>query len=128
MPLIAAVRQVFAPDGPLVRDLPGFVPRAGQTDMALAVARTVQGGGALVVEAGTGVGKTFAYLAPALLSGARVLVSTATKALQDQLFLRDIPRLAAAKRGISRKKSWSCKALVAVDTSTRAPLSSAGAK
>ena len=96
MPLIAAVRQVFAPDGPLVRDLPGFVPRAGQTDMALAVARTVQGGGALVVEAGTGVGKTFAYLAPALLSGARVLVSTATKALQDQLFLRDIPRLAAS--------------------------------
>ena len=96
MPLIAAVRQVFAPDGPLVRDLPGFVPRAGQTDMALAVARTVQGGGALVVEAGTGVGKTFAYLAPALLSGARVLVSTATKALQDQLFLRDIPRVAAS--------------------------------
>ena len=64
--------------------------------MALAVARAVQGGGALVVEAGTGVGKTFAYLAPALLSGARVLVSTATKALQDQLFLRDIPRLAAS--------------------------------
>ena len=96
MPLIAAVRQVFASDGPLVRDLPGFVPRTGQTDMALAVARTVQGGGALVVEAGTGVGKTFAYLAPALLSGARVLVSTATKALQDQLFLRDIPRLAAS--------------------------------
>ena len=96
MPLIAAVRQVFAPDGPLVRDVPGFVPRSGQTEMALAVARTVQGGGALVVEAGTGVGKTFAYLAPALLSGARVLVSTATKALQDQLYLRDIPRLAAS--------------------------------
>ena len=96
MPLIAAVRQVFAPDGPLVRDLPGFLPRTGQTDMALAVARTVQGGGALVVEAGTGVGKTFAYLAPALLSGARVLVSTATKALQDQLFLRDIPRVATS--------------------------------
>ena len=96
MPLIAAVRQVFAADGPLVRDVPGFVPRDGQTEMALAVARTVQGGGALVVEAGTGVGKTYAYLAPALLSGARVLVSTATKALQDQLYLRDIPRLAAS--------------------------------
>ena len=96
MPLVAAVRQVFAPDGPLVRDMSGFVPRPGQTDMALAVARTVQGGGALVVEAGTGVGKTFAYLAPALLSGARALVSTATKALQDQLYLRDIPRLAAS--------------------------------
>lgn len=96
MPLIAAVRQVFAPDGPLVRDVPGFVPRSGQTEMALAVAHTVQGGGALVVEAGTGVGKTFAYLAPALLSGARILVSTATKALQDQLYLRDIPGLAAS--------------------------------
>lgn len=96
MPLTAAVRQVFAPDGPLVRDMPGFVPRPGQTEMALAVARTVQGGGALVVEAGTGVGKTYAYLAPALLSGARVLLSTATKALQDQLYLRDIPRLAAS--------------------------------
>lgn len=96
MPLTAAVRQVFAPDGPLVRDISGFTPRAGQTEMALAVARTVQGGGALVVEAGTGVGKTYAYLAPALLSGARVLVSTATKTLQDQLYLRDIPRLAAS--------------------------------
>ncbi len=96
MPLTAAVRQVFAPDGPLVRDIPGFAPRPGQTEMALAVARTVQGGGALVVEAGTGVGKTYAYLAPALLSGARVLVSTATKTLQDQLYLRDIPRLAAS--------------------------------
>jgi len=96
VPLTAAVRQVFAPDGPLVRDIPGFSPRPGQTEMALAVARTVQGGGALVVEASTGVGKTYAYLAPALLSGARVLVSTATKTLQDQLYLRDIPRLAAS--------------------------------
>ena len=61
--------------------------------MALAVADAVEQGGALVVEAGTGVGKTYAYLVPALLSGERVLVSTATKALQDQLFARDLPRL-----------------------------------
>ena len=64
--------------------------------MALAVADTVVQGGALVVEAGTGVGKTYAYLVPALLSGERVLISTATKALQDQLFNRDLPRLAQA--------------------------------
>ncbi|MCM2251392.1 MAG: ATP-dependent DNA helicase [Ramlibacter sp.] len=61
--------------------------------MALAVARTIRSGGALVVEAGTGVGKTFSYLVPALLSGERVLLSTATKTLQDQLFGRDLPRL-----------------------------------
>ncbi len=64
--------------------------------MAVAVAHTIQHGGSLVVEAGTGVGKTFAYLIPALLSGERVLVSTATKTLQDQLFARDIPELLKA--------------------------------
>jgi ATP-dependent DNA helicase DinG len=64
--------------------------------MALAVADVISDGGSLVVEAGTGVGKTFAYLVPALLSGERVLLSTATKALQDQLFARDIPRLITA--------------------------------
>ena len=73
-----------------------FRPRAGQTEMAAAVARTIVHGGALVVEAGTGVGKTFSYLVPALLSGERVLLSTATKTLQDQLFARDLPRLAEA--------------------------------
>ncbi|MBC8055167.1 MAG: ATP-dependent DNA helicase [Rhizobiales bacterium] len=61
--------------------------------MALGVAQAIEGKSALVAEAGTGVGKTFAYLVPTLLSGARALVSTATKSLQDQLFLRDIPRL-----------------------------------
>ncbi|WP_307689961.1 ATP-dependent DNA helicase [Variovorax ginsengisoli] len=64
--------------------------------MALAVARTIEDGGVLVVEAGTGVGKTFSYLVPALLSGERVLLSTATKTLQDQLFGRDLPRLVEA--------------------------------
>ncbi len=73
-----------------------FRPREGQTEMALAVAQTIQKGGALVVEAGTGVGKTFSYLVPALLSGERVLLSTATKTLQDQLFGRDLPRLVEA--------------------------------
>ncbi|RRD66875.1 ATP-dependent DNA helicase [Comamonadaceae bacterium OH2310_COT-174] len=64
--------------------------------MARAVAQTLSDGGALVVEAGTGVGKTFAYLIPALLSGERILVSTATKALQDQIFFRDLPFLRKA--------------------------------
>ncbi len=89
------VTHALSADGPLARHWPGYRARSGQTDMAMAVAQTVQDGGALVVEAGTGVGKTFAYLVPVLLSGQRALVSTATKALQDQLFSRDLPRLTA---------------------------------
>lgn len=94
MSLVESVREVFAPGGMLARADAQFVPREGQTHMAVAVAQTIEDGGALVVEAGTGVGKTFAYLVPALLSGERVLLSTATKALQDQLFARDLPQLA----------------------------------
>jgi len=90
------VRDAFAPEGVLSRAADHFRPRAEQTEMALAVARTIENGGALVVEAGTGVGKTFSYLVPALLSGERVLLSTATKTLQDQLFGRDLPRLVEA--------------------------------
>lgn len=87
------VAEVFARDGVMSRSDPQFQPREGQTQMAQAVATTIEQGGALVVEAGTGVGKTFAYLVPVLLSGERALLSTATKALQDQLFARDLPRL-----------------------------------
>ena len=90
------VRLVFAEQGVLSHAAEQFVPRQGQTDMALAVASVIESGGALVVEAGTGVGKTFSYLVPALLSGERVLLSTATKTLQDQLFGRDLPRLVQA--------------------------------
>ena len=96
MNLADPVRDAFAPEGVLSRAAEQFHPRAGQTEMALAVARTIEDGGALVVEAGTGVGKTFSYLVPALLSGERVLLSTATKTLQDQLFGRDLPRLVEA--------------------------------
>ncbi|MFM8823781.1 MAG: ATP-dependent DNA helicase, partial [Limnohabitans sp.] len=81
------------PTGVLAQANSNFKPRTGQTEMALAVAETLSAGGELVVEAGTGVGKTYACLVPVLLSGQRALVSTATKALQDQLFSRDIPRL-----------------------------------
>ncbi|MFS2100507.1 ATP-dependent DNA helicase [Variovorax sp. Varisp85] len=90
------VRDAFAQDGALSRAAEQFRERAGQTEMAIAVARTIDQGGVLVVEAGTGVGKTFSYLVPALLSGERVLLSTATKTLQDQLFGRDLPRLVEA--------------------------------
>jgi len=90
------VADAFAPGGVLSRAAEQFRPRSGQTDMALAVARAIEAGQALVVEAGTGVGKTFSYLVPALLSGERVLLSTATKTLQDQLFGRDLPRLVQA--------------------------------
>lgn len=96
MELQDAVGHVFGADGPLSLAWDEFKPRSGQMRMALAVANTITHGGLLVAEAGTGVGKTYAYLVPALLSGGTVLVSTATKALQDQLFHRDIPRLRGA--------------------------------
>ena len=96
MPLHDQVAAAFAHDGWLSRAEPHFRPRTGQTAMAMAVVQTIESGGVLVVEAGTGVGKTFSYLVPALLSGQRVVISTATKALQDQLHLRDLPRLVQA--------------------------------
>jgi ATP-dependent DNA helicase DinG len=96
MNLTLQVRAAFAVGGVLSRAADHFVVRDGQTDMALAVAHAIEHAQALVVEASTGVGKTFSYLVPALLSGERVLVSTATKALQDQLFGRDLPRLVQA--------------------------------
>ncbi len=96
MSLLERVHAAFAPGGVLPQAAPHFLPRAGQTEMSLAIARTIASGGALVVEAGTGVGKTFAYLVPALLSGERTLLSTATKTLQDQLFGRDLPQLVQA--------------------------------
>lgn len=88
-----AVAAAFDADGPLARLDPGYKPREPQLQMSRAVARALARRQALVVEAGTGVGKTFAYLVPTLLAGSRALISTATKSLQDQLFLRDLPRL-----------------------------------
>ena len=91
-----AVRAAFARDGALARADPQHREREVQLQMALGVCEAIEQRSALVVEAGTGVGKTFAYLVPTLLSGARALLSTATKSLQDQLFVRDLPRLRAA--------------------------------
>jgi ATP-dependent DNA helicase DinG len=93
MALVDEVAKAFDTHGLLADSIPNYLVRSGQVVMATEVARTMQSGGVLVVEAATGVGKTFAYLVPALLSGERVLVSTATKALQDQLYQRDIPKL-----------------------------------
>lgn len=91
--LAAEVARAFAGDGALAEADPGYVERGLQQALARAVAEAVERREALVAEAGTGIGKTFAYLVPLLLSGRRALVSTATKSLQDQLFLRDLPRL-----------------------------------
>ncbi len=82
---------LFAPGGALARSVPGFRHRAQQAEFARAVLETIDAGGVLVAEAGTGTGKTFAYLVPALLAGGRVIVSTGTKTLQDQLYHRDLP-------------------------------------
>ena len=88
-----ASAAVFADDGPLARAIDGYEPREGQRAMAAAVADVIEGGGTLIAEAGTGTGKTLAYLVPAILSGKRVLVSTGTKNLQEQIFFKDLPLL-----------------------------------
>ena len=83
--------HLLGEDGPFASALPGFAPRQAQIEMAQVVERTLSSGESLVAEAGTGIGKTLAYLVPALLSGKRIIVSTGTKTLQDQLFFRDLP-------------------------------------
>ncbi|MCP5472987.1 MAG: ATP-dependent DNA helicase [Sinobacteraceae bacterium] len=88
--------DIFGAEGPLARALPGFAPRRAQMEMAGRVAAALDGRGKLIVEAGTGTGKTFAYLVPVLLSTARVLISTGTRTLQDQLFAKDVPLVARA--------------------------------
>jgi ATP-dependent DNA helicase DinG len=88
--------EIFGPHGPLQRALPDFRARVQQAHMAERVSDALASRAALIVEAGTGTGKTFAYLVPALLSGARVLISTGTRALQDQLFSKDLPFVTGA--------------------------------
>ena len=88
--------DLFGAEGPLATAIPGFATRDEQIEMAEQVAMALRAHGRLIVEAGTGTGKTFAYLVPALLSGRRVIVSTGTRNLQDQLFHRDLPTVARA--------------------------------
>ena len=94
--MIADPGALLGADGPFARLLEGFAPRPQQQAMAAAVAEALEAGGVLVSEAGTGTGKTFAYLVPALLSGRKVVVSTGTRHLQDQLFHRDLPLVRSA--------------------------------
>ena len=86
-----SIADVFSPAGPLASGIPGYKVRAQQIEMAERIAAAMAENRVLVAEAGTGTGKTFAYLIPALLSNGKVIVSTGTKNLQDQLFARDIP-------------------------------------
>lgn len=88
--------MLFAEDGPLSRNIPHYRPRAQQLEMARRIQEALASRGRLVVEAGTGTGKTLAYLVPVLLTGAKTILSTASKTLQDQLFRRDIPAVRAA--------------------------------
>jgi ATP-dependent DNA helicase DinG len=83
--------EILSEDGPLAQAIPGFIPRAPQQEMADAVMTALDDYAVLIAEAGTGTGKTFAYLVPAMLSGKKVIVSTGTKNLQDQLFYKDVP-------------------------------------
>ncbi|MDD2916042.1 MAG: ATP-dependent DNA helicase [Gallionella sp.] len=85
------VERFFSEQSPLATEVESFRPRAQQREMALAVAEAIRDNAILVVEAGTGTGKTFAYLVPALLNGGKVIISTGTKNLQDQLFQKDLP-------------------------------------
>jgi len=91
-----AIEAVFAPAGPLSRTIADYRPRAQQREMAQRIARAIHAARALVVEAGTGTGKTVAYLVPVLLAGGKVIISTGTKTLQDQLFRRDLPAVREA--------------------------------
>jgi len=92
----ADLTEIFGSAGPLARSLPGYAVRGEQVEMAEHVAAALEGGETLIVEAGTGTGKTFAYLVPALVSGRRVILSTGTRALQDQLYHRDLPSICGA--------------------------------
>ncbi|MEP7184538.1 MAG: ATP-dependent DNA helicase [Rhodanobacter sp.] len=87
------IDALLGADGPFARELPNFAPRCAQQTMAREVQQAIAGRNTLIAEAGTGTGKTYAYLVPALLSGERVIISTGTKALQDQLYFRDLPKV-----------------------------------
>ena len=90
---VLKVGEVFSQGGRLQEKITGFLSRAGQVAFAQTVAEALENRGTVVLEAGTGTGKTFGYLVPVLLSGRKAIVSTAGKTLQEQLFKKDIPAL-----------------------------------
>ena len=93
--LAGEVQRAFLPDGVLSKHIQGFSARTSQMQMAQQVSEAIASKSNVVIEAGTGVGKTFAYLIPAILSGKQVIVSTGSKNLQEQLFFKDLPALVA---------------------------------
>jgi ATP-dependent DNA helicase DinG len=95
---MTGIAEIFAPGGALERAIPGYRMRPQQVEMAQAIERTIDKSTVLIAEAGTGTGKTVAYLVPALRSGGKVIISTGTKTLQDQLFNRDLPMVRDALR------------------------------
>jgi ATP-dependent DNA helicase DinG len=94
--MLKQVQQAFAEQGALSKAIEGFKAREPQKLMAASVTKSIENGNALLVEAGTGTGKTYAYLVPALLSGKKVILSTGTKNLQEQLYFRDLPTVLKA--------------------------------
>ncbi|KAG0762120.1 hypothetical protein G6F22_018723 [Rhizopus arrhizus] len=94
--LVHASREALSDGGALASHLDAFVPRPAQLRLTEAIADALQQRDLLLAEAGTGTGKTFAYLVPVLLSGLRTIISTGTRALQDQLYHRDLPRVRQA--------------------------------
>ncbi|HEY3255380.1 MAG TPA: DEAD/DEAH box helicase, partial [Polyangiaceae bacterium] len=88
--------ELLGPDGPLARSLPAYEARPAQLEMARAVESALAQERVLICEAGTGTGKSLAYLVPALLSGKKVIVSTATRALEEQIFWKDLPLIERA--------------------------------
>jgi ATP-dependent DNA helicase DinG len=95
-PASSDLEHIFGESGPLAQSLPNFRSRSQQVELATAIETAIRDHSQLVAEAGTGTGKTFAYLVPALLSGGKVVIATGTKTLQDQLFDRDLPRVREA--------------------------------
>ena len=93
---MSSLPEIFSPDGPLAQGIAGYRVRAQQVEMAERIAAAIHKHEVFIAEAGTGTGKTFAYLVPALRSGGKVIVSTGTKTLQDQLFNKDLPMVRAA--------------------------------
>ncbi|HEU4386811.1 MAG TPA: DEAD/DEAH box helicase, partial [Blastocatellia bacterium] len=93
------MEDVFGPGGLIAQHHPNYEYRPGQVEMAEAVQLTLEKGGVSLIEAGTGTGKTLAYLIPAIAAGRRVVVSTATKNLQEQLYQKDVPFLQQALPG-----------------------------
>lgn len=116
--------QVLGPNGRLSTAMPGFVARQEQVHLATAIERVIQQQTTLVAEAGTGTGKTFAYLIPCLLSGKKAIISTATKTLQDQLFQKDLPALMNALglsvrvQNLKGRSNYICKYRTALHAET----------